>query len=136
MLEIKRIDFTFLRNLFIATVIVSFISAYPLINFALPSQIYSIFWGFLISLINTLIGYTMNEISFQKSMKNFLVIVFGGIGIRFLISAIMILLLLHFFELEDIPLLASVIFFYFLFTGIEIHSLVKKSKGKLNLKLS
>ena len=135
MAEIKKLDLHFVRNIFIASIIVFIISAYPIHLYASANQITSIFYGYLISLINILIGYGFNEIALSKSPKKFMAVVFGSLLIRLMLMSIILLILLTYSGLDQVALVSSIFFFYFLFISLEIHFLFKKTSGK-NLKLN
>ncbi|MBZ0201911.1 MAG: hypothetical protein IT281_04730 [Ignavibacteria bacterium] len=121
---------------FLYLAVTSFIAAaiayYPVSVYAERSQINSFIPGYLISLVNALIGYKLSLIAFNKSVKSFMVIVFGGMGIRLLIVVITLLILIQFTTLDPISLAASVFFFYTLFVCIEIFFLHKLSSKKGN----
>jgi hypothetical protein len=135
MAEIKKLDLHFIRNIFITSVIVLIISAYPIHLYATTNQLSSIFYGYLISLINILIGYGFNEIALSKSPKKFMAVIFGSLLLRLMLMSVILLILLSYTSLDTISLVASLFFFYFLFISLEIHFLFKKSSGK-NLKLN
>lgn len=133
--EIKKLDLHFIRNIFIASIIVFIISAYPVHLYASANQIAAIFYGYLTSLINILIGYGFNEIALNKSPKKFMAIVFGSLLFRMMLMSLIIVILLTYTTLDTVSLVGSIFFFYFLFISIEIHYLFKKTPGK-NLKLN
>ena len=68
----------------------------------------------------------INELAFKKSVKSFMVIVFGGMGIRMMFIAISIVILLYIAGLDEVTLVASVFFFYILFIVLEINYLHTK----------
>lgn len=130
----KYSDVQFLRNLFIASAAVALLSAYPIAVYASSFQLFSIITGYFISLVIALIGFFLNKNAYEKSMKNFMVMVFGGIGIRMIITGILLVIALLFLKLDTVTLVSSVMFFYFLFISLEIHFLHRKtSEDKLNL---
>ncbi|RPI15643.1 MAG: hypothetical protein EHM58_13735 [Ignavibacteriae bacterium] len=135
MTEIKKLDLHFIRNILLASIIVLIISAYPIHIYASANQVISIFYGYLISLINILIGYGFNEIALSKSPKKFMAIVFGSLLFRLMLMSLVLVLLLTYSGLDTVTLVSSVFFFYFLFISLEIHFLFKKTSGK-NLKLN
>lgn len=135
MTEIKKLDLHFIRNIFIASIIVFVISAYPLHKYAGINQINSIVAGYLISLFNILAGYRFNEMALSKNQKRFTVIVFGSLLIRLVVMSIILLILLTYTGLDTVYLVSSIFFFYFLFISLEIHYLFKKTSGR-NLKLN
>jgi hypothetical protein len=127
MSEIKKFDSAFIRYVLYASLIVFVAAYYPVNKYASSLQTSSIIYGYLISLVNVLIGYGLNGIAFEKKVKSFMVIVFGGMIARMLLVAGLLLILLYLAQLDAMSLTASVFFFYFLFIAIEIKFLYKKS---------
>jgi ABC-type thiamin/hydroxymethylpyrimidine transport system permease subunit len=121
----------FVKHVVIATLIVIVIASYPVSVYANKVQVYSIISGFVIGLLNALIGYKLNSIAFTKPNKSFMAIVFGGMGLRMLAILILLLILLYIANLDEITLIASVFFFYVLYAAIEIIHLNKaQSRSK------
>jgi membrane protein YdbS with pleckstrin-like domain len=125
---IKKFDFSFLRYVLIASVIVFIIASYPVYRYASPEQTEAIIYGYLISLVNVIVGFGLNNAALGRKNKSFMVMVFGGMLIRMLIVAVLLVVLLYFAKLEPVMLTASFFFFYFLFISIEIKFLHKKIK--------
>ena len=123
---IKKFDLRFLKYVFIASVLVLVIAAYPFYRYASPAQIESLIYGYVISLVNVVIGFGLNSAALGRKNKSFMMLVFGGMLIRMLIMAALLIVLLYFAKLEPVMLTASVFFFYFLFISIEIKFLHKK----------
>ena len=123
----KKFDPAFLKYVLYASVIVLVISFYPVYLYLSSEQVKSILFGYLLSLLNILIGYALISNAFEKKTKSFMIIVFGGMGVRMLFVAVMLLILLYIMRLEPVSLVSSVFFFYFLFTSIEIKFLYGKS---------
>lgn len=132
--EIKKFDTAFLRYVLYASLIVLAAAFYPVYKYASSLQTSSIVYGYLISLINVMIGYGLNSIAFEKKVKSFMVIVFGGMAVRMLAVAVLLLILLYILHLDAVSLVASVFFFYFLFISIEIKFLYKKSSESKTIK--
>ena len=131
----KYSDVRFLRNLFFASAAVALLSAYPVSVYATAFQIYSIITGYIISLVIALVGFFLNKKAYEKSLRSFMVMVFGGIGIRMIITAISLVIALTLLKLDPVVLVLSVMFFYFLFISLEIYFLHRKTgEDKLNLK--
>jgi len=116
----------FLKSIAVFSLITFIIAAYPLYKYNSGVQLYSILSGFFISLINALLGFRLNIMAFEKSMKSFMVLVFGGLGLRMIIVIIFLVILLQFSFFEPFSLIASVFFFYILFISIEIYFLHQK----------
>jgi len=125
---VKKFDFGFLKYVLIASIIVFVIVFYPVYHFASHEQTEAIIYGYLISLVNVVIGFSLNNSALGRKTKSFMVMVFGGMLIRMLIVAVLLLVLIYFAGLEPVMLTASVFFFYFLFISIEIKFLHKKIK--------
>ena len=125
-------EVSFFKVIFAASFVAFVLSAYPAIKYAASVQIYSFIAGFLISLVNAVLGFSLNEMAFKKSARNFVVIIVGGMGIRMIILGIFLVILLQFPLFELASLLASVFFFYILYMSIEIYYLhTKKRAGSL-----
>ena len=131
---IQKYNWKFIRDVFAVSALVTILAFYPVYRYASEIQLYSIISGYLLSLLNILTGFSLNEIAFDKKIKSFMVIVIGGMTLRMLVVIILLVLLLHYTNLDTVYLVSSVFFFYFLFTSIEIYHLSKKNGGKvLNL---
>jgi hypothetical protein len=113
-------------------VVTAVLASYPVVVYLSQTQLYSVIAGYLISLINALIGYKMNEAAFNKSVKGFMVLVFGGMGLRIIVVGILLLIVIYYTHLDSISLISSVFYFYVLFAALEILYLHKKQlQGKL-----
>lgn len=130
MTGIQKYDWKFIRDIIAASVVIIVLSFYPVYQYASQVQIYSIIIGYFISLLNILTGFTLNEIAFEKKIKSFMVIVIGGMTVRMVLVIILLVLLLHYTNLDTVSFVSSVFFFYFVFTSIEIYHLSKRSSGK------
>lgn len=122
----KNYDRIFYKYVIIASIIIFLISIYPIIKYLSQAQINSVYCGYVISLVTAIGGYKLNSIAFNRSVKSFMVLVFGGIGIRLIFVIIMILILIQFNIFEQMSLAGSVFFFYIIFISIEIYILHKK----------
>lgn len=124
--EIKKHDAKFFKYIIIASLISIVAGIYPVTKYASDIQLYSFVSGYLISLLNALLGYKLNTMAFNRSVKSFMILVFGGMGIRLMIVCLLLLILLQFTQLEAMSLVGSVFFFYVLFITIEIYFLHTK----------
>lgn len=131
-MENKGADSGFYRQIIISSLIVFLIAIYPVSVYASNIQFYSVIAGYVIGLLNAIAGYNLNVLALNKSVKSFMVIVFGGMGVRMIIIAILILILLYFVKLDEISLVSSVFFFYILFVIIELIFLNKRQSGLKN----
>jgi len=126
MMESKLTGTGFYKHIIISSLVVFLLGAYPVYAYTSITQFYSIISGYIIGLLNAIAGYQLNTIAFNKSVKSFMLIVFGGMGLRMIFIAIIILIFLYILKLEEIPLVASVFIFYILFVAIELLHLHKQ----------
>jgi hypothetical protein len=113
-------EHSFVRNVLISSLAVLLIAAYPAKVYLNQLQIVSFICGFLVSLINAFVGYRLNEMALNKSVKSFMIVIFGGMGIRILIMAILLLVLLKIAGLDEVSLVGSAFLFYVIFVSLEI----------------
>lgn len=113
-------EHSFVRNVLISSLAVLLIAAYPAKVYLNRLQIISFICGFLVSLINAFVGYRLNEIALNKSVKSFMIVIFGGMGIRILFMAILLLVLLKIAGLDEVSLVGSAFLFYIIFVSLEI----------------
>jgi len=125
----KSLKPKFISNLVTASVIIFILATYPVMMYANSKQVYSFLGGYLIGLVNALIGYRMNEAAFNKSVKVFMVMVFGGMGLRIMIIGFSIFMLLYFAKPDEYSLIGSVFVFYVIFLVLEILYLHKKQQS-------
>jgi len=118
-------DLIFLKYAAIISLILIAAASYPVYKYASEIQIYSFAAGYGISLLNALIGYKLNTMAFGKPTKSFMVLVFGGMGIRLLIVMLILLIILVYSSLDSMSLVGSVFFFYTIFIILEIYFLQK-----------
>ena len=120
---------SFLKVVALSSLIVFIIAVYPVITYSSGIQVNSFICGYIISLINALLGFKLNAIAIGKSVKGFMILVFGGLGIRIIIVILLLLIMLQIDIFEPISLISSVFFFYVLFISIEIYFLHKKQEA-------
>jgi hypothetical protein len=126
-------DKSFIRNVLIASLVFFLLASYPIFKYLSQVQIYSIACGYFVSLLNALIGYKLNRMALKSPVKSFMALVFGGMGIRILISAILLVIFLVIAKLDEISLIGSAFFFYIVFVTLEIyyfHTSQLKAKDK------
>jgi hypothetical protein len=127
MVEEKNSEWTrYLKVTAVSSLIVFLILVYPVYKYATWIQVNSFLCGYIISLINGLLGFKLNAMAFEKPVKGFMILVFGGMGLRIIVVMLLLLILLQFSIFESISLISSVFFFYILFISIEIYFLHKK----------
>lgn len=126
--------YDFLKTLMIITLAVIVLSIFPLLSYTTSNQALSLIIGFVISLTNAIIGYRIVEKSLNKNVKMFMTMIFGSMAARMMAIAIIMLLIVFLTALDFTYLVASLMFFYFLFTGIEIYFIQKKNSNPDNIK--
>ncbi len=118
-------DLNFLKYAAIISLILIAAASYPIYKYATEIQIYSIAAGYGISLLNAFIGYKLNTMAIGKPTNSFMILVFGGMGIRLLLVMLILLILLVYSSLDSMSLVGSVFFFYTVFIILEIYFLQK-----------
>jgi len=116
----------FYKHIIVSSLIVFILGFYPVSVYVSDTQFYSIISGYVLGLLNAIAGYYLNTMALNKSIKSFMVLVFGGMGLRMIFIAIVILCLLYFAGLDEVSLVASVFGFYILFVIIELYHLHKR----------
>lgn len=119
-------DLNFLKYAGLISLILIAAASYPVYKYATEIQIYSFAAGYGISLLNALLGYKLNTMAFGKPTKSFMMLVFGGMGIRLLIVMLILLIILVYTPLDSMSLVGSVFFFYTVFIILEIYFLQKQ----------
>jgi hypothetical protein len=126
----KKIDWSFPRQVFIALLIVGCAGAYPLVKYGTSEVREAILIGALITTLNVLAGYAAIEYSYGKSMTSFIKYVLGGMGIRMIAMGAVLVVLIRVFGFHAEPLVWSIVFFYVLFLALEISFIQKKFAHK------
>jgi len=93
----------------------------------LDSQLfYSMFYGFIFPTINFLLGILTIHFGFEKSDKLFLIIVFGGLIVRFFLMLILIVIALKLLFVSLNSFIFTTFIFYFYYLIVEIFILTRK----------
>lgn len=116
----------FFKFIVLSSLIVIVLGSYPVWKYFTVNQINSFVFGYIVSLMNAIIGYKLNTMAFGKPTKTFMMLVFGGMGIRLILVLLFLVILIQFTTLDSLSLAGSVFFFYTLFISIEIYFLHKK----------
>jgi len=116
----------FFKFIVLSSLIVIVLGSYPVWKYFTVNQINSFVFGYIISLMNAIIGYKLNTMAFGKPTKTFMMLVFGGMGIRLILVMLFLVILIQFTTLDSLSLVGSVFFFYTLFISIEIYFLHKQ----------
>ena len=116
----------FFKFIVLSSLIVIILGSYPVWKYFTVNQINSFIFGYIVSLMNAIIGYKLNTMAFGKPTKTFMMLVFGGMGIRLILVMLFLVILIQFTTLDSLSLVGSVFFFYTLFISIEIYFLHKQ----------
>ena len=113
--------FSVIPILFFISIVVFFISK------SLNSDLFfSLFYGFIFSTFNFLLGVLSIHFGFEKSDKIFLIIVFGGLVIRLFLMLILIVIALKFLFVRLNSFIFTTFIFYFYYLIVEIFILNQK----------
>lgn len=114
------------RKLFIFFSVVIPLIAFLLIQFlylsnSIDFSLYKSFtFGILIAALNFLIGFLTIRIGLNKPNKSFLIIVFGGVVIRFFLIFALIILTLSFLYVRMNSFIFTTFTFYFYYLIVEV----------------
>jgi len=93
----------------------------------LDSQLfYSLLYGFLFPTLTFFLGYLAIHFGFEKSDKLFLIIVFGGLIVRFFLMLILIVIALKLLFVSLNSFIFTTFIFYFYYLIVEIFILTRK----------
>ena len=125
-----KIDWSFPKQVILALIIIGGLGAYPILRFGSRELMSAVLMGALLTTLNVLLGYAAIEYSMHKSMTTFFKIVIGGMGIRMLLLAIILVVLIKVFQFNVLYLISSIGIFYIVFLIIEILFIQKKVYSK------
>lgn len=125
-----KIDKYFFKN-FIKLLFVS-VTLVSLLIFYLNNKIIntSIIVGFLLGLLNVLIGYFFIEYGYNKSIAKFLKILVGGMGLRLLILISLLFFFIKYLNLHIFTFIISLFVFYVIFLIFELVYIEKRLNSK------
>ena len=125
-----KIDWSFPKQILLGLVIVGGLAAYPLALYGDREIISASFIGAALTTVNVLLGYAAIEFSFGRSMTTFFKYVLGGMGIRMFLMAGILVVLIRFFAVHVVALIASMGILYIIFLTLEILYIQKKIQSK------
>ena len=121
------------RNFIAALVIISLVALAGTFMLNLFTDIkidfLPVFYGWILSLANVLIGTRYILKSVKKDNKKFFAVVFGSMTVRLFVTLILVLIGLLVLKLNEIYFIFSLLGFYFAFIAIEIIFLNCNSKS-------
>jgi hypothetical protein len=119
-------DRSFPKQVFIALLLLACVGGYPMAVYAGPDVVPAAIAGSLLALVNVLAGYYSIEYAQGRSMTTFFKVVLGGMGLRLLGLAAVLVLLIKFFGFAAGPLVISLGICYVVFLVLEILFIQKK----------
>jgi hypothetical protein len=112
------------RNFIYALVIISFISlaAVILVNSFTATYIepVPVFFGWLLSLANVLLGTRFVLKAMDKGNKRFFAVLFGSMTVRLFVTLIIVVIGLLALKLNELFFIFSLLGFYFAFIAVEV----------------
>ena len=121
-----KIDWSFPRQIFLTLLILGCVGAYPVLMYGSADITRSALAGALLATLNVLVGYAAIEYSFGKSTTTFFKYVLGGMGIRMLVIALVLVLLIKVFRFHAAALVSTMGIFYVVYLTLEILFIQKK----------
>ena len=121
-----KIDWSFPKQVGLALFVISGLVAYPLLAYGTAEVLRAAVTGALLATINVLLGYAAIEYSFGKSTTTFFKYVLGGMGIRLMVMASALVLLIRVFQIHAGALVGSMGIFYVVFLTLEVFFIQKK----------
>ncbi len=119
-------DLSFLWNLLATFSMIVILAAYPLATYGTHEIIVACLGGAAISYANAVAGYLAIEYAFDKSFTTFMKAVLGGMGIRMLVSAAVLVGMITLLHMHVAALISSLMLFYAVNLTLEIMFLQKK----------
>lgn len=124
--QAKKIDFSFLRNVAASFALIVLCAAYPLVKYGTQEIVTACIAGAAVSYLNVIAGFLAIEYAFDKSFTVFMKAVMGGMGVRMLLSAAALVVMISVFHLHVLALIMSLMLFYAVNLTLEILFLQKK----------
>ncbi len=87
---------------------------------------WSVFYGYLVSLINILFAFYSIRWGFDKPNKTFFAVVLGGMGVRFMFLLLALLLVWKFTDLPLSAFIVSLVGFYLTLQFFEVRYVQKE----------
>ncbi|HLP17895.1 MAG TPA: hypothetical protein VK470_16650 [Bacteroidota bacterium] len=122
----KKIDLSFFRNVAVSLAVIALGAAWPLLKYGTPEIRTACLAGAGISYANVIAGFFAIDYAFDKSFTVFMKAVLGGMGVRMLVSAAALVVMISLLHLHVAALIISLMFFYVVNLTIEIVFLQKK----------
>lgn len=121
-----KIDWWFPAQVLIALIVVGGIGAYPIVRYGSNEILGASLLGAFLATVNVLLGYLAIEYSFGKSITTFFKVVIGGMGIRMLLMALVLVFAISLLHVHAMALVGSMGIFYIVFLTLEVLFIQKK----------
>jgi hypothetical protein len=125
-----KFDRAFLKVVLAVFGTITLLSWYPLAAYGTPAIVSSVVAAAVLSLLHLVSGYWAIEYSFDKPPTTFLKVVLGSMGVRLVVMSGAFVLLIKVYDMQVLPLMVALLFFYGVNLGLEIYYLQKKVKLK------
>jgi hypothetical protein len=125
-----KIEWSFPKQILLTLVISAVLGFYPLSTVVSGDVLRAAVIGTLLTTINVLLGYAAIEYSIGKSTTTFFKFVLGGMGIRLVFMAGILIVLVKGFGMHVLALIGSIGIFYVIFLTLEIFYIQKKISTK------
>jgi len=102
------------------------VAAYPVYKWYGLSAFIGFMLAFFVTSLNAIVGYYFVDKYFGASLNDFMKAVFGSMGVRLLVLAGIIVIVLVFTKIHRISFTVSLFISYILFSVIEINFINKK----------
>jgi hypothetical protein len=122
----KKFDLSFFRNVAASFAVIVACAAYPLVKYGTQEIVTACIAGAVVSYANVIAGFLAIEYAFDKSFTVFLKAVLGGMGVRMLLSAAALVVMISLMHLHVMALVLSLMLFYIVNLTLEILFLQKK----------
>ena len=120
----------FAKHVGLALVVIWAIGSYPLYALGGADMVKAAAFGCLICTVNALAGGALTLWGLTKEQKTFMIVLFGGMGIRLFIVLIFFFLALKLAELHVFSLTLSLFLFYVVFQILEIRLFTRRPSGE------
>ncbi len=125
-----NIDWAFPKHVLIALVLVGAIAGYPLSAYGNQEILLAAAAGAVLATLNVLMGFASIEYSRGKSTTVFFKVVLGGMGVRLLVMALLLVGLITVLRLHVGALIGSLGVLYAVFLALEVMYIQKKVSEK------
>lgn len=125
-----NIDWAFPKQVLIALVLVGATAGYPLAAYGNGEVLAAATAGALLATLNVLMGFASIEYSRGRSTTVFFKVVLGGMGVRLLVMALLLVGLITVLRLHVGALIGSLGVLYAVFLALEVMYIQKKVSEK------